>query len=83
MGLLDRVKAIFSRSAAVDAMRDEEIPEPAERPRDEQESYEGLKDDDAIARGTGATGPVLGPETPDEVYDEFQDDQRAPEEPAR
>jgi hypothetical protein len=82
MGLIDRVKAIFSRAEATDAARAEGIPDPSERPRDEQESYEGLKDDDAIARGAGPAGPVLGPETPEDVYDEFQDDQRTPSDPA-
>jgi hypothetical protein len=82
MGLIERVKAIFSRAEAVDAMRAEDIPDPEERPRGEQEGYEGLKDDDAIAGGVGPTGAVLGPETTSDLYDEFQDDERAPSDPA-
>jgi hypothetical protein len=82
MGLIERVKAIFSRADAVDAMRAEDVPDPKERPRDEQEGYEGLKDDDAIAGGVGPTGAVLGPETTSDLYDDFQDDQEAPRDPA-
>lgn len=83
MGLIDRLKAVFSRAEATEAVRDEGIPDPSERPRDEQEGYEGLKNDDAIAGGVGPTGAVLGPETTSDLYDEFQDDQEPPRDPAR
>jgi hypothetical protein len=81
MGIIDSLKALFSRRESTQAARSEDIPEPTDRPRSEQESYEEMKDDDAVARGTTPVAPTLGPGTPTEVRDEFEADQQAPRDP--
>jgi hypothetical protein len=81
MTLIDSLKALFSRRESTQTAHAEDIPDPTDRPLREQESYEEMKDDDAVARGTTPVAPTLGPGTPTEVRDEFEADQQTPRDP--
>ena len=77
MTIIDRLKALFSRSEVVQAEHAEDIPDPTGRPRSDQD-FEEVKDDDALARGSTLAGPTLGPGTAEELREEFESDQEPP-----
>ena len=78
MTIIDRLKALFSRSEVVQAEHAEDIRDPTDRPRSDQESFEEVKDDDALARGSMLAGPTVGPGTAEGLREEFESDQEAP-----
>ena len=82
MALIDSLRALFSRRETREVARAEDIPEPTERPPADQERFEEVKDDDAIARGTMPAAPTLGAGTADALRDEFESDQEPPRDPA-
>lgn len=82
MALIDSLRALFSRRETREIARAEDIPEPTERPRADQERFEEVKDDDAIARGTMPAAPTLGAGTADALRDEFESDQEPPRDPS-
>jgi hypothetical protein len=82
MGIVDRLRALFGGGAPV-ADHAEEDMDAADRARREREDFEGVRDDDAVARGTTSTGSLPGPGTPTEVYKEFEADQEAPPNPGQ
>jgi hypothetical protein len=82
MGIVDRLRALFGGGAKVSDHAEEDV-DAADRARREREDFEGVRDDDAIARGTTSTGSLPGPGTPTEVYKEFDADQEAPRNPGQ
>lgn len=82
MALMDNLRALFSRRETREVARAEDIPEPTERPRADQERFEEVKDDDSVARGTMPAAPTLGAGTADALRDEFEADQEPPRDPA-
>jgi hypothetical protein len=81
MGLLDSLKALFSRRESVAAAQAEDIPPPTDRPLVDQRGYEEMKDEDSIARGITPVAPSVGPGTAAGLRDEFEHDQEAPSGP--
>ena len=82
MGIVDKLKELFGGGGRV-ADHAEEPLAPESRVRREEEDFEGVKDDDAVARGVGTTGAVLGPGTSTEAHTEFEADQDAPRNPGQ
>jgi len=82
MALIDRLRALFSRSETREIARAEGIAEPTQRPRADQERFEEVKDDDSVARGTMPAAPTLGAGTADALREEFESDQEPPRDPS-
>jgi hypothetical protein len=79
MSIVERLKALFSRSEAVQTAHAEDVPDPSDRPRSDQQGYEEVKDDDVIARGTATpVGPTLGAGSAERLREEFESDQEPP-----
>ena len=78
MGLMDSIRRLFQRSDAAEIARQEPRSEPTDQPKADAESFEEVKDDDSIARGTTSVAPTLGAGTSAELRDEFEADQSAP-----
>ena len=81
MALIDSLRALFSRRETREFAHEEDIPEPTERPRADQERFEEVKDDDSVASGTMPTASTLGAGTADALRDEFESDQEPPRDP--
>jgi hypothetical protein len=82
MSILDRLRALVSRSEEVQAAHAEDIRDPTDRPRSDQETFDEVKDDDAVAGGISPVAPTLGAGTADGLRDEFEADQEPPGDPS-
>ena len=82
MTIIERLRAFFGRGESVQAAHAEDIPDPSDRPRSDQQGFEEVKDDDSVARGTTPVAPTAGAGTADELREEFESDQQRPADPA-
>jgi hypothetical protein len=80
-GLFDRIAAWFGRDSAKRAEEGALVEDDVERERLEQD-YQAARDDAAGSAGANPSGMNLPTGTPGSLYDEFQQDERAPEDPA-
>ena len=78
MGLMDSLKRLLGRDDAAEIAANEPRSEPTVQPKAEPESFEEVKDDDSVARGTTSVAPTLGAGTAAELREEFEADQEAP-----
>jgi hypothetical protein len=75
MALIDTIKRLFGRNGPAKIVRQEPRSKPTDQPKADAESFEEVKDDDSVARGTTSVAPTLGPGTAAELRDEFTADQ--------
>jgi hypothetical protein len=78
MRIIEWLRAVVGRQELVDVAHDEDLRDPTDRPRSDQENFEEVKDDDVLARGSTLAGPTLGPGTAGGLRDEFESDQQSP-----
>jgi len=75
---MDSLKALLGRPSAAEVAEQEPRSKPSDQPSADPESFEEVKDDDSIARGTTSVASTLGPGTSAELRDEFASDQKGP-----
>jgi len=78
MGIMDSLRRLLGRDDPAEIAAKEPRSEPTVRPKADAASFEEVKGDDSVARGTGPVAPTLGPGTSAELRDEFEADQEGP-----
>ena len=78
MGLMDSIKRLLGRDDAAELAAKEPRSEPTVQPKADAGSFEEVKDDDSVARGTTSVAPTLGAGTAAELLEEFEADQEGP-----
>ncbi len=78
MGLIETLKGLLGRPGAAEVAEQEPRSKPSDQPAADADSFEEVKDDDSVARGTTSVAPTLGPGTSAELRDEFASDQEGP-----
>jgi hypothetical protein len=80
-GVFDRIASWFGRDRATRAGEGALVEDDVARERMEQD-YQAARDDAGASAGANPTGVILPSGTPGSLYDEFQQDERAPRDPA-
>ena len=80
-GVFDRIASWFGRDRDTRAEEGALVEDDLERERLEQD-YQATRDDAAASAGADPSGMILPTGTPGSLYDEFEQDERAPRDPA-